>query len=55
MPITATFGLIFGVAKVDVVEPTRTRGGREYAGKAESRARTQRQRQSHCVDKQSTT
>ena len=31
MPIIATFGLIFGVAKVDVVGPTRTRGGRKYA------------------------
>lgn len=34
MPITATFGLIFGVAKVDVVGPTRTRGGWKYAGEA---------------------
>ena len=79
MPIIATFGLIFGVTKVDVVGPnpiarsnnkrrlpkgslffviksggkrshekvgpTRTRGGWEYAGEAESRARTQRQSQ----------
>ena len=34
MPIIATFGLIFGVAKVDVVGPTRTRGGRKYADEA---------------------
>ena len=34
MPITATFGLIFLVAKVDVVGPTRMRGGREYADEA---------------------
>lgn len=31
MPITATFGIIFLVAKVDVAWPTRTRDGREYA------------------------
>ncbi len=30
------------------VGPTRTRGGRKYAGEAESRARTQRRSQSHC-------
>ena len=37
-----------GMRSHEKVGPTRTRGGRKYAGEAESRARTQRQRQSLC-------
>ena len=33
-----------GMRSHEKVGPTRTRGGREYAGETESRARTQRQR-----------